>query len=125
MAGIVAFISSIVLFQKYALRLGYAPNEFYDNISMTVLAEAAFMYTALREIGRHINIKMSKNAVILSECTFGIYMCHMLILDLLDSLILINPGFIWLNIMIILTFGFSFALIKIIKKFPCLAKYIT
>ena len=126
-AGLLAFISSVFLYRNYAFRLGYAPDEFYDNISLTVLLEAIAVFIALSNM--EWNVLFTQNAVIrkISDATFGIYMVHMLVFYLLDAFTADYSCYavIWIPVMIVVVTFMSYCIVVLIQKIPGICKYIT
>lgn len=126
-AGLLVFISSVFLYRNYAFRLGYAPDEFYDNISLTVLIEAIAVFTALSNVDWGILSTQSAAIQKISNATFGIYMVHMLVFYLLDAFTadLSCYAVMWLPIMIISVAFISYWIVILIQKIPGICKYIT
>lgn len=124
--GSMAFVASFFLFMAYAKKLQYAPNEFYDNISITVLAEAIFVFTLMKNIKWNMSDVVSNKIQKISKMTFGIYMVHMIIYWNLDSFIytLNISTVIYIPFMMFFTFIISFGIVCIIDKIPVIRKYI-
>lgn len=126
-AGLLAFISSVFLYRNYAFRLGYAPNEFYDNISLTVLVEAIAVFTTLSNLNGGVLSAQSTVIQKISNATFGIYMVHMLVFYLLDTFTadLSCYAVMWIPIMIVSVAFISYGIVILIQKIPVICKYIT
>ena len=125
--GMLSFVSSFFLFAMYARRLGYAPNEIYDNISLTVLYETSMIFLLFKEnIRKEFSEMLARRISLMSKWTFGVYMIHMLVLWELDKFLgtYNTAPIIEIPLMVILTFLISLVIVIEIDKIPKLRKYI-
>lgn len=106
-------------------------KEWYTKYLMPNIAiEASAIYTLFTK--RVAKYSFSDNAVKwitkLSEYSFGVYLIHALVVELMGSAgltpIIISP-FIMHPIIILLTFGISSILVWLIRMVPCIGKKIT
>ena len=125
--GFIAFLSSIVIFRLYAYGQGYAVNEFYDNISITVLSECIAIFELAKQFKFNIKERYKKVIYNISKYTFGIYLVHMLILYVLDqywiSVTNLSPG-IYIPLSVVLVFAISAVISMVLNQIPVLKKYI-
>ena len=74
---------TFVLTVWYSVETG-APNErFYAYVAPNVIMAAAGLYLLLNQAGEKLSGKTAKRLNIISECTFGIYLVHVIIMDTL------------------------------------------
>lgn len=124
--GLFSFVSSFFLFAWYARNLNYAPNEIYDNISLTVLCETSMIFLFFKDIQKEYSETVETRIFLISKLTFGVYMVHMLVLWRLDKIFSMYssaPVFV-IPLLVILTFLISLVIVMGLHKIPKLRKYI-
>lgn len=83
--GTFAMVLSYYAFKAYAYRKGSAVNEFYDNISITVLLESIAVFILMKNINWKFSPGREKAVIKISKYTFGVYMVHMLIFYMIEN----------------------------------------
>lgn len=122
LGGILALISSVFVMKAYAYGQGYATNEIYDNISITVLIESIAIYVAMK----YRKSREGKKRIFqISKMTFGIYLVHMLVFYFVDDIwfadTLLTP-ILSIPITVIIVFEISCLISYIIHKNPVFNK---
>lgn len=125
---ILAILSSIFLYKWYVITNAHMVDEFYDNISITVLVENISLFLIFKGvIPTEVKSKViSKNIITLSGLTFAVYLTHMLFLPRLTSLCeYVSFGsltFIFVSLMG--TVGLALVLSYLLNKVQILKQYI-
>lgn len=128
--GTLGFIATIVfsiILSKYTQK----PNSlFYGNLTINVLLEAICVFTLFKKYINKINLNIKIQNIIskISKYCFGIYLVHVLIIELLDrylslNTLLFNP-FLSVPIISIIVFIISLIISFVINQIPILKKYI-
>lgn len=84
---ILLVLSSILVYKWYVLTNGHMVDEFYDNISITVLFEVICLFLIIKGIvPKTLRSKFSsEHIIVISGLTFGVYLTHMLFLPVITS----------------------------------------
>jgi surface polysaccharide O-acyltransferase-like enzyme len=109
---------------------GQFDNFFYYLISLNVILASAAAFLLLRKIseGRLFTFPKARDLLrLLASCAFGIYLVHVVVIEVLqgwipgihlDSLIG-NP--IWsIPLVVAIVFGISFLIVRVLQKVPVL-----
>ena len=111
-------------------KAGEAIQDYYGNFSMAVFfwGSAIFLFFKNHVSKIKWNEKQEKRICYLGSCTFGIYLIHALIRDILhrigiDSMMISNTA-IAIPLLITMIFVLSLAAVMIIKKIPRVSKWI-
>ena len=126
LATIICLFLTTILTLVYSRKMGYFYSGFYNNLSINTMIESVGIYTFIKDLFK--NKQQNKFLVYISKHTFGIYLVHVLIIDILDDILhfntlSINP-IISIPFITIATFIISLFISIILKKIPLLKKYI-
>jgi surface polysaccharide O-acyltransferase-like enzyme len=125
--GMLSVVASYFIFKWYSYEQGRAVNDFYDNISITVLFESIALFELAKNCKMNFPERIEKWIALISKYTFGVYLVHMLILYAIDrnvSVIKEMPVILCLPITVILVFIISLLISYILNHVPVLHKYI-
>lgn len=126
--GLLGFLSTILISSFVALQKG-KPFGYYENFTINVMLESisVFVFFKYKISNLHFSQKSQKMISILSSCSFGIYLVHILVLDSLEKLGLYTLSFnaiISVPIIALTVFLISFIISAVIHRIPVLKKYI-
>lgn len=130
MAGVLGVLFTIFATSFMSSRMNELIVDFYDNMSINVLLMSVAVFIFGRE---HMNgvlkNKTSQNFVmLLSKCSFGMYLFHMFSIDILRHVFHFNSlsltPLLSIPIIFIITFVSSFIVSMILNKVPILKKYV-
>lgn len=128
--GGLGFILTIFLTYIISQYKGKANGVFYDYFSLNVLLESLCVFVVIKKIFKYkiINDKIKNIIYLLSKYSFGVYLIHPFIIDVLNKTININSlsfnAIIAVPIVSIIVFCISFLISSILNKIPILKKYI-
>ncbi|MCR5736920.1 MAG: acyltransferase family protein [Eubacterium sp.] len=127
--GFIGFVLTIVLSSLLSLYLRSANDFFYGSFTINVLLESIFVFCVFKKI--FSNIKFSDTArriiVHLSKYSFGIYLVHVFVLDMLEKKGLDTLGFnpiISVPVISIIVFLISLCISAVLNQIPIVKKYI-
>lgn len=128
--GIISIGAAITLCYFRSQQTGKAVQAFYENYTLAGFfwGTSFFLFFKNHVSKIHWNEKQEKLICSLGSCTFGIYLIHALVRNLLykagfDSMMMGNTVLAIL-IVIIVIFGISWAAVLLIKKIPVIGKWI-
>ena len=103
----------------------------YDMFTMNILFEAVGIFVLIKNRfspARKLSEKTANRIVKLSGCSFGIYLVHAMILELMNNELALNTlsfaPFFSVPVIAIAVFLISLAVTAVIKKIPILGKHI-
>ena len=126
--GIAGFIATFLLPILYFKVRGFPNYHFNENLTVNVFLESVFVFVFFKYLIKTENGKDNKIVKTLSDCSFGIYLVHLVIYEFfknqfgIDSLIF-NP-IVSIPLISIGIFIISFIITYVLKKIPILQKYI-
>lgn len=105
-----------------------APTEtYYKYISLNVLLESIALFIFVKYNAEKWE-KINKLVIFLSECSFGVYLIHVLVLEQFKNTLHINTlsfnPLLSMPFLVAVIFIISLGMVMIIKKIPVLNKYI-
>lgn len=128
--GIIGFFLTIFL-TNWISRLYQMPDErFGDYLSLNVMLESIFVFVFVKINYKRFNLGEKKKMFVqkLSKYSFGTYLVHALVLDLVSriaeaTIIMENP-FLHIPIVTIVVVTISYMISAILNKIPIVNKYI-
>ena len=124
--GIFGALATIVLTFIISRESNVLKTVFYDNFSITILFQSIALYVFAKYKMNDIKIDINKITKI-SNCCFGIYLIHALIINILNifniNTLTIHP-LISIPLLSIIVYIISFILTFILNKIPIINKYI-
>lgn len=125
--GILGVFTTIGLESYLAMSTHKADGTYYGYFNVNVLMESVAVYVWFKYDVKQ-NLKWSTVVRKLSECSFGVYLVHVLILELLEKYLGINTmsfhPLLTVPLISFLVFGISLMISYAINKLPWLNKYI-
>ncbi len=127
--GIMAFLVTAVVTRVCSIQSQKLYNGFYNGFSINVLVESISLFV-FAKYNMSKSPKSDRRARIISELskiTFGIYLAHMFVIDVVDSLGIldsVSSSIVYAGAKITLVFIVSAIISYIINKIPVLNKYI-
>lgn len=124
-AGAAGFVLTAALTRLVSVRTGAPSENYYGYLNANVLLEAAAVFV-LFKYGRYGRGRLDGWVKTLSEYSFGAYLVHVLLIDLLDSLGLDTLSFcpaISPVCIALLVFVLSFAVSAALHRIPIIKKY--
>ena len=122
LAGFIAFIYTAVLTIVSSHFYGYAYTGFLNNNSINVLVESVSVFLFVKN---HCNslpiIKMENTIQKLAKYTFGVYLIHVLVKDMINTYLFTTVSFnpvLSVLIMALLIIAISIVLVSILNKIP-------
>ncbi|MBU5480182.1 acyltransferase [Blautia sp. MSJ-19] len=129
-AGIVLIGTAILLCQEASLKSGKEVQTFYENYTLATgfWATSVFLFFKNHISKIRWGEKQEKIICYLGNCTFGVYLIHALIRNILhragiDSMMIGNTV-LAIPVVIALIFVISLAAVMLIKKIPLVGKWI-
>lgn len=128
--GVIGFILTMFLSNIYIHYLGKFDELFYDYLSFNIFLESIFVFVFIKKCFEHFKFSDKQKNIIIkcSKYSFGAFLVHYLILDILMRFchftpISFNPLFS-VPIIGIIVFVISFFISSLLNKIPFLNKYI-
>lgn len=91
--GIVGAIATIIISAMASYYINKPTSVFYENMTVNVLAMSLALFTfAKQHLNRDFKQKTKNIIILLSKCTLGIYIIHLLILFMLDHFLDLNTA---------------------------------
>jgi len=127
--GVVGFIITCFATRVISTNLGKANSSYYEYISLNVLMESVAVFVLFKQTGQKISEKNRKKIEEISSCTFGIYLVHVLIMEILQRYLklsaeTIHPA-IAVPVLAVLIFAGGYYVTRGLKKLKKFSKYIT
>ena len=127
--GIFLFLYLILAYITNVVANGNTTTFIIFNFSPTLLPMTIFLFLALKDFHKNFMTKLFNNKVqkiiyYIGRATFGIYLLHFLVLDLILKYFnllpwqLHQPLIFWASVPSIITFVITFAIIALIKMLP-------
>ncbi len=119
----------VYLCQYFSLQKNKATQSFYENFTIVVLFMSAGIFLFFKNHVSKINFKENTKKIItcFSGSTFGIYLVHILIREILNSKGINSLSFnilIAIPVISLLIFFISFAIVCVVKKIPVIGKWL-
>lgn len=128
--GVILILAAIGLCYISSQKSGKPIQSFYENYTLAGFFWGSSFFLFFKNYVSKIkwNEKQEKRICYLGSCTFGIYLIHALIRDILhrigiDSMMISNTA-IAIPVLITMIFVLSLAVVMIIKKIPLAGKWI-
>ena len=128
--GVTLIFTGMYLCQAESLRTGNEVQAFYENYTLAGFfwSSAVFLFFRNKVSRIRWNEKQEKRICALGGCTFGIYLIHVLVRDVLyrkgiDSMMMDNTV-IAILLVIALIFFISWALVFVLRKIPFVKKWL-
>ena len=128
--GVILILAAIGLCYISSQKSGKPIQSFYENYTLAGFLWGSSFFLFFKNHVSKIkwNEKQEKRICYLGSCTFGIYLIHALIRDILhrigiDSMVISNTA-IAIPVLITMIFVLSLAAVMIIKKIPRVSKWI-
>lgn len=128
--GMISFCATVALTDWYSVRIGKASTEFLSNISINILMMAVGMLLTAKYVLSKLQCegKLLNGILHISKCSFGIYLVHALILDIvgegLDRNDFITHPIASTLGLVVGTAVISYAISAILNRIPVLKKYV-
>lgn len=127
--GAAAFIMTAVLTKKFSEQSQRLYDGFYNGFSINVMLEAVslFVFARYNLSAAPKSERRAKVISLFSKLTFGIYLVHMFVIDLIDASGIIDNvsnTSLYAVIKFVLVFFVSAVISYVINKIPVLKKYI-
>ena len=126
--GLSSWICVIVLTHLKSVHSNCADTFFYNNLSLFTLAETIAIFTFINHKFYNYKSKYSPLIIKISNLTFGVYLSHFLILNILQYSFGIDSYtvgvFVGVPILSILTFTISLVITLVINKIPYSNRFI-
>ncbi len=126
--GFFSFIC-VVCFTHFTSHYIHSPySYFYSNLNPFTLLEAAAVYVWVLSSFKQVSNTAHRYIIQLSNCSFGIYLVHPLVLDIINRFM---PSFHFLLLMLYIPlisffiFFVSYLVIKAIRQIPFLKSFVT
>ncbi|MBQ7170430.1 MAG: acyltransferase family protein [Synergistaceae bacterium] len=122
-AGITGFAATVVMSLLASLFMGEAFEKFYGNHTVNVMCEAVAVFVFLRQ-RLNFPVRFVRE---LSQYSFGAYLVHAAVIDLLRKLGLDSLTFcpaVSIPVIAVMVFVLSFGISALINHIPVLKKYI-
>ena len=128
--GVLGFLVTILATVWVSQRSGVQNSLFYDNLTVNVLCESVLVFTACKRGFEHAAWKERTRRIVraLSKYSFGAYLVHALIIEILDAVFHLNtlslrplPA---IFVILVPVFAVSFAISALLNHIPGLRKYI-
>lgn len=122
--GIISVVVTYLLCYAASIK-GGSVSSYYSYFSANVMVESICLFYLLSKA-----VKCPKSRIVLSisDCSFGIYLIHVLFVDRLLPVLNLSSlnvhPFIWLSLSAVCVFLLSYVIILCIKKIPVINKYI-
>lgn len=120
---------SVYLCQVHSIQSGTAIQVFYENFTLTVFLMSAGMFLFCKNHISRIkwNVRIENAIAVLGSHTFGIYLLHVLVRDLLEMAnihsLCFNPV-VSIPVISIAIFVIGFLIVAVLKKIPLVGKWI-
>lgn len=126
--GLLGLISTVALTSAFSIFKGRSVDLFFDYLSVTVLLESTGVFMFFKNMKLNISEKSGVVLSKLSKYSFGVYLVHVLILEIVTDyfkidLFRINPV-ISIPVCALLLTVVSFGISAVINHIPILKKYI-
>lgn len=127
--GLLGFLSTILISSFVSLQRGKPFGYYYGSFTVNVMLESisVFVFFKYKVAKLHFSQKSRQIISILSGCSFGMYLVHILILDYLEKLGFSTLTFnaaISVPVVSITVFALSFIVSAVIRHIPIVNKYI-
>ena len=128
--GIVGFCATVWLSRYLTVRMGHNDFTFYEYNSLNVMLETVFVFCVFRDLFGRLSVGGVTEKLIgtASKCSFGVYLLHPFVLDLLDKNFMLNTlSFDTAKAMPVVaavTFVVSYCISYILNKLPIIKKYL-
>ena len=128
--GVVGFCATVWLSRYLTARMGHNDFTFYGYTTLNVMLETVAVFCLFRDLfgGLQVSGTVEKLIGTASKCSFGVYLLHPFVLDLLDKNFLLNPLSFntWkaMPVVAVVTFIVSYCMSYILNKLPMIRKYL-
>ncbi len=128
--GIAGALFTILFSLFVSLRQGKPVSDYYDNLTVNVLlmSVAVFVFAKLHLNKPFKNKKKEKMLLFLSNCSFGAYLIHLLILYMLDHFLNFNSlslnPVLSVPLIAIIIFAISLTISAVLNKIPLVKDYL-
>ncbi len=125
--GILGMLFTMGMTYGMAVMEGAPTEMYYEYISLNVLLESISVFIFVKYNAEKWG-KINKLVFFLSECSFGVYLIHVLVLEQFKNTLQINTlsfnPLLSIPLLVAVIFIISLGMVMIIKKIPILNKYI-
>lgn len=126
-SGMISFVFVAFITHFLSHHVNRAEIYFYDNLTLFTLLEAAAVFVWITSSCHQVSASVRRFIILLSECSFGIYLVHYLLLDIISSRIPV-PSAWWLLLFIpvfsILVFALSYLVIRVLRSVPFMKRFV-
>ena len=128
--GVVGFCATVWLSRYLTARMGHNDFTFYTYTYLNVMLETVLVFCVFRDLfgGLTVGGVTEKLIGTASKCSFGVYLLHPFVLDLLDKSFLLNTLTFdtWkaMPVVAVVTFIVSYCMSYILNKLPIIKKYL-
>ncbi len=128
--GVGGFCVTVWLSSYLTARMGHNDFTFYTYTYLNVMLETVFVFCLFRDLFGRLSVSRQTEQLIgtASKCSFGVYLLHPFVLDLLDKNFLLNTlSFDTVRAMpvvAVVTFVVSYCMSYILNKLPIIKKYL-
>lgn len=128
--GVVGFCLTVWLSRYLTVRMGHNDFTFFEYTSLNVMLETVFVFCMFRDLFGSLSVDGLTEKLIgtASKCSFGVYLLHPFVLDLLDKNFMLNTlSFDTVKAMpvvAVVTYVVSYCMSYILNKLPIIKKYL-
>ena len=128
--GVVGFCATVWLSHYLTGRMGYNDFTFFDYTSLNVMLETVFVFCVFRDFFGKLSVSATTERLIgtASKCSFGVYLLHPFVLDMLNKSFLLNTLSFDVGkampVVAVVTFVISYCMSYILNKLPIIKKYL-
>ena len=126
--GLLGFVLAPVLNARYSVRTGYAQVEFFAYNRFCVLFQTTGMFAAAKAFAERLPERVQRIVVRLAAYSFGVYLTHPLVLDLLVPRAMLTCGawtYLTIPLTTLLVAAAATILSALVRCIPWLGKRIT
>lgn len=128
--GVVGFVLTVWLSSYLTPRMGHNDFTFFEYTYLNVMLETVLVFCLFRDVfgGLSAGGTGEKLMGTASKCSFGVYLLHPFVLDLLDKNFLLNTLSFdtakAMPVVAVVTFTVSYCMSYILNKLPIIKKYL-
>lgn len=127
--GMLGAASTVLFTYLYSVRTGALDMSFYNNISLGVMLESTAIFVFFKyHAPQQKDNAFQKLITAVAICSFGIYLVHMLIIQIVPTVLPfelnVRPLAVFIPIYAVAVFLLSFLIAFILKKIPFINRFI-
>lgn len=128
-AAVLSFVLGAYFTSAYSHYIGRTDGFFYDDLHPFMLLQTSAIFLIIKDLGSDYCFSKSRWIIInLSNCSFGIYLVHPLLMYLFNDYFSFNSSsfnpLFFIPVYVVMIFFLSFVLVKIVSKIPYLKRVV-